>query len=137
MDALVMAGGFKGTRLQPLTFSLPEPLHARRRADPFSRSSSTRCAARAFAGCSCRSATRVISCGPSCARSTCPASTSHSSPEPEPLGTAGALAVLPDDVESLFMINGDILTDVDFAAVLQGHRAQDEAWLTVVTTTTR
>jgi len=43
--------------------------------------------------------------------------------EQEPLGTAGALRLLPDDVENVFVVNGDILADLDFAAVLRGHVA--------------
>ena len=53
--------------------------------------------------------------------------------EESPLGTAGALRMLPADVEDLFMINGDILTKTNFAGVLEGHRnAPGEASLTVV-----
>lgn len=51
--------------------------------------------------------------------------------EDQPLGTAGALRLLPGDLEHCFVVNGDILTDVDFAAVLRGHVAAACA-LTVV-----
>ena len=36
--------------------------------------------------------------------------------ESEPLGTAGALGLLPKDIinEPIFVMNGDLLTDVDF-----------------------
>lgn len=41
-----------------------------------------------------------------------------------PLGTAGALGVLPEDVEGdLLVMNGDILTTVDFAALAESHAA--------------
>ena len=33
--------------------------------------------------------------------------------EPEPLGTAGALRFIPDLDETLLVVNGDILTDLD------------------------
>lgn len=41
--------------------------------------------------------------------------------EEEPLGTAGALRLLPADVEHVFVVNGDILTDASFAAILADH----------------
>ena len=43
--------------------------------------------------------------------------------EETPLGTGGALSLLPDDLpnEPLIMINGDILTNVDFSKILDFH----------------
>lgn len=43
--------------------------------------------------------------------------------EDSPLGTGGALSLLPSDIPKspLIMINGDILTNVDFAKVVQFH----------------
>jgi len=44
--------------------------------------------------------------------------------EQRPLGTAGALSLLPEDVEGdLLVMNGDILTTVDFSALLESHAA--------------
>jgi len=43
--------------------------------------------------------------------------------EDEPLGTAGALDLLEDWDETLLVINGDILTNVDFTAMLDYHRS--------------
>jgi len=45
--------------------------------------------------------------------------------EEEPLGTAGALAYLPRQDEPVLVINGDILTSVDFSAMLDFHREHD------------
>jgi dTDP-glucose pyrophosphorylase/CBS domain-containing protein len=42
--------------------------------------------------------------------------------EQEPLGTAGALGLLEDSDEPLLVINGDILTQVDFRAMVAFHR---------------
>ena len=44
-----------------------------------------------------------------------------------PLGTGGALSLLPDTLpkEPLIMINGDILTNVDFGKVLDFHIKQN------------
>lgn len=46
--------------------------------------------------------------------------------EEEPLGTGGALGLLPNDVPDLplFLINGDVLTNVDFEKVLEFHNKQ-------------
>jgi len=50
--------------------------------------------------------------------------------EDEPLGTAGALSMLEDKGMPVVVINGDILTSVDFRAMLSFHREHD-AELTV------
>jgi dTDP-glucose pyrophosphorylase/CBS domain-containing protein len=42
--------------------------------------------------------------------------------ENQPLGTAGALSMLDQSDEPLLVINGDILTQVDFVAMLDFHR---------------
>jgi NDP-sugar pyrophosphorylase family protein len=52
--------------------------------------------------------------------------------ETEPLGTAGALRALPDLSGPLLVMNGDVLTELDFQALLQAHRASG-AVLTVAT----
>lgn len=43
-------------------------------------------------------------------------------PEESPLGTAGALSLMEATDEPLLVINGDILTEVDFRAMLAFHR---------------
>lgn len=50
--------------------------------------------------------------------------------EDQPLGTAGALGLMADQKEPLLVINGDILTSVDFRAMHRFHR-ENEALLTV------
>jgi NDP-mannose synthase len=42
--------------------------------------------------------------------------------EDEPLGTAGALRVIPDLEGTFIVMNGDILTTIDFAELLAVHR---------------
>jgi NDP-mannose synthase len=44
--------------------------------------------------------------------------------EREPLGTAGALRSIPDVDESLLVVNGDILTDLDPRKLLEFHHSQ-------------
>ena len=43
--------------------------------------------------------------------------------ESDPLGTGGALGLLPPDIEEgpIIVINGDILTDLDFTKILHHH----------------
>lgn len=50
--------------------------------------------------------------------------------EDQPLGTAGALSLLGSTREPLLVINGDILTQVDFRAMMEFH-ADNEADMTV------
>ncbi len=52
--------------------------------------------------------------------------------EDEPLGTAGALKVVPNLDETFIAMNGDILTTLDYAALVDHHRATG-ATLTVAT----
>lgn len=56
-------------------------------------------------------------------------------PEPEPLDTAGGVRSVVDRVRSPFLVlNGDILTDVDYRAVVDEHRAADADATLVLTT---
>ena len=52
--------------------------------------------------------------------------------EDEPLGTAGALRVIPDLDETFIAMNGDILTSLDYADLVAFHREQG-ATLTIAT----
>lgn len=49
--------------------------------------------------------------------------------EKEPLGTGGALGLLPEDIPDLplIMINGDVLTNVNFERILQFHKKNNSA----------
>jgi NDP-sugar pyrophosphorylase family protein len=47
--------------------------------------------------------------------------------EDEPLGTAGALAMLENVDDDLLVCNGDILTTLDFSALVAFHREQEAA----------
>jgi NDP-sugar pyrophosphorylase family protein len=44
--------------------------------------------------------------------------------EGAPLGTAGPLRLIPDLEDSFLVMNGDLLTDFDYGALLRTHRAQ-------------
>jgi NDP-sugar pyrophosphorylase family protein len=52
--------------------------------------------------------------------------------EDEPLGTAGALKMVPDLDETFIAMNGDILTSLDYAELVAFHREQGAA-LTIAT----
>jgi NDP-mannose synthase len=51
-------------------------------------------------------------------------------PEEEPLGTAGALRLIPDLEDTFIVMNGDVLTSIDYGALWDYHREQG-ATLTV------
>jgi dTDP-glucose pyrophosphorylase/CBS domain-containing protein len=50
--------------------------------------------------------------------------------EENPLGTAGALGLMPPPQSPLLVINGDILSRVNYRAMLDFHR-ENQAWLTM------
>lgn len=52
--------------------------------------------------------------------------------EHEPLGTAGPLSLLDDFTEDVIVMNGDVLTDIDYAALLYDH-GTDGAVATIAT----
>ncbi len=45
-------------------------------------------------------------------------------PEDEPLGTAGALRLIPDLEDTFIVMNGDVLTSLDYGALWEYHREQ-------------
>ena len=47
--------------------------------------------------------------------------------EKEPLGTAGALSLLPKQTSPVVMMNGDLLTKVDFSELLSYHQEEEAA----------
>lgn len=47
--------------------------------------------------------------------------------EAEPLGTAGSLAMIPGLDETFLVVNGDILTTMDFQALIRHHRSSGAA----------
>jgi NDP-sugar pyrophosphorylase family protein len=47
--------------------------------------------------------------------------------EREPLGTVGALSLIDGLDEPFLVMNGDVLTDIDYAGLLKAHAASDAA----------
>ena len=125
-----MAGGL-GTRLQPLTFSLPKPLlpvGGQPILEILLRQLRRHGFTRVFVsvghkGHLVRSYLNEVSVD---------GVETRCLSENEPLGTAGALRLLPPDVGDVFVVNGDILTESDHGDVLRGHAAQDAAMTVVV-----
>lgn len=56
--------------------------------------------------------------------------------EDQPTGTAGSLALVPGLDRTFLVSNGDLLTDLDFASLLEFHKAR-QATLTIATHTRR
>jgi NDP-sugar pyrophosphorylase family protein len=56
--------------------------------------------------------------------------------EHEPLGTAGALRLIPDLSDTFIAMNGDVLTNLDYRALVDHHRER-EAALTIAMTAKR
>jgi dTDP-glucose pyrophosphorylase len=122
LKAVVMAGGF-GTRLQPLTDELPKPMLPVNGRPLMER----------IIGQLRKAGIRSVNI------------TTHYKPEKitehfgdghsfgvelnyvseqKPLGTGGALGLIPVPEEPLLVINGDILTQVDFRSMLSFHQEQ-------------
>jgi NDP-sugar pyrophosphorylase family protein len=130
MDAVVLAGG-RGTRLAPLTVTVPKPLLPLGERPIIDILIAQLAAAgvrrvvvclgylaplmQAFLGDGGRWGVRIESCV-----------------EAEPLGTAGGLRNIEGLADDFFVVNGDTLTDLSFAALAEAHRAAD-AWATLFT----
>lgn len=123
-DALVVAGG-RGTRLQPLTFTTPKPLL-------------DFCGAPFLAGVILRLAAAgvervflVVGDDTAPFEVLRPDARAHGVElvlvtEDEPLDTAGGVRSVVDELTGPFLVlNGDILTDVDYAEVATHHRDAD------------
>ena len=127
MRAVVLAGGL-GTRLRPYTAILPKPLlpigdrpvieHILRRLESFG----VRRVDLAVAHLG-----ELIRVYLSEATDLGAALDLRWHWEDEPLGTAGALRVIPDLEGTFLVMNGDILTNIDFAALLDVHRRSSAA----------
>jgi len=128
MHAVILAGG-KGTRLKPFTTTLPKPL-VPVGEDPIlaivlaqlKRAGFTRVTLAirhmaeliiSFFGAGERYGLAI-----------------DYSVERTPLGTVGPLTLIPDLAESFLVMNGDILTDLDFASFFAAH-LEGEQELTV------
>lgn len=125
-SAFILAGGL-GARLRPHTLILPKPLM------PLGRETILERLLRNIASAEPTNVTislgylghlveAVIQDGSSAGLSV------TYTREPEPLGTAGALALLPYDLQDddvLLVLNGDTLTNLDFGELLDWFESED------------
>ncbi|MDQ3931414.1 MAG: NDP-sugar synthase, partial [Actinomycetota bacterium] len=124
--AVIMAGG-RGTRLQPLTHAVPKPLL------PFCGAPLLEGTIRRLAKSGIRRVFLVVgnelaAFEPLRALCTHLDVTLEFVPEPTPLGTAGGVRSLAErSSDSLLVLNGDIVTDLDYGAVVTAHRGSGAA----------
>lgn len=133
MRAVIMAGG-RGTRMQPYTTVLPKPLL------PVGDRPILAILLQQLAAAGVRRVDLCVGYLGGLIRAylaeaaTVPADLElvfH--PEAEPLGTAGALRDVTDLVEPFLLLNGDVLTALDFGALMRDHRESGAALTVTVT----
>jgi len=126
VQAVILVGGF-GTRMRPLTNTRPKPLL------PFANEPLLLHTMRQLAGGGVGEI--VLSTGylPETFDELVPSARKLGvdvvlSTEPSPMGTSGAVKLLEDRLEERFLVlNGDVLVDVDFGALVAEHRRADAA----------
>jgi NDP-sugar pyrophosphorylase family protein len=120
-DALIVAGG-AGTRLAPLTLSIPKPLL------PFCGAPFLEGVVRRLAAVGITRVWLIVGADVSPFAALVGAGARHGVDvrlvaEPEPLGTAGGVRSVLDRLDATFLVlNGDILTDIDLTALIDAHR---------------
>ena len=126
MRAVVLAGGL-GNRLKPLTIVIPKPLV------PVGQYSIIEILARQLAAQGFDRITISVGHLASLIETFCGDGERWNIRidyvrEHEPLGTAGCLSLIDDlDEDRVMVLNGDILTNADFAAAFKAHSADDGA----------
>jgi len=124
-QVVVLAGG-KGTRLRPYTTSFPKPLM------PLGDRPILEIVLRQLAAAGFTDVTLAVGHLSSLIEayfgdgSDCGVRLSYLR-EDTPLGTAGPLARLADPAEHLLVLNGDILTDLNFSTFMRYHQTQKAA----------
>ncbi|MFI2645369.1 NDP-sugar synthase [Streptomyces sp. NPDC018610] len=132
MHAVILAGG-KGVRLRPYTTALPKPLVPIGDQHAILEIVLRQLSAAGFAGC-----TIAIGHLGEIIRAYVGDGSQWGmrvdySTEESPLGTMGPLLTMRDRLPETFLVmNGDVLTDLDYADVLRRHRAS-QAPLTIAT----
>jgi NDP-sugar pyrophosphorylase family protein len=120
MRAVILAGG-KGTRLHPHTLILPKPLM------PVGDLAILEIVLLQLAARGFRRATLAVGHLSELIRAVIGDGRRYGldvdySREPEPLGTAGPLGLVEGLDGTFLVMNGDILTDIDYAALVERHR---------------
>ncbi|MEX1177474.1 MAG: NDP-sugar synthase [Nitriliruptor sp.] len=131
-EACIVAGG-AGTRLRPLTATTPKPLL------PFCGVPFLAGVLERLAGVGVERVLLVVGADPSPFEVLRDGARElgidlEAVPEPEPLDTAGGVRAALDRMSGTFLVlNGDILTDVPLAPVIDAHRAAGAAATLVLT----
>jgi NDP-sugar pyrophosphorylase family protein len=130
MRAVILAGG-RGTRLAPYTTAIPKPLL------PLGDTPILEVVIRQLAHAGINHITLTLGHMSAYVRAFLEQHKSLGrlvridfAEEEKPTGTAGSLANVPGLDETFLVMNGDILTDLDYRALFQFHAAQ-KAWLTI------
>ena len=124
MQAVILVGGF-GTRLRPLTFTTPKPLL------PIANVRQLEHLIAALGSAGVTRAVLALGFKPepffqAFPDGVCAGVELHYAVEPEPLDTAGAIGFAARDAgidDTFIVMNGDILSDLDPAALVAFHRA--------------
>jgi NDP-sugar pyrophosphorylase family protein len=122
MKAIVLAGG-RGTRLAPYTTVLPKPLM------PIGDMPILDVVLRQLAAAGYDHITLAVGYLAELLMAYCGDGSRYGvqlsySREEAPLGTAGPIALVPDLDETFLVMNGDLLTTIDYRAMLAFHRAR-------------
>jgi len=125
MRAVVLVGGF-GTRLRPLTFTTPKPML------PVGHRPIIENLVTMLAAAGIDEVVLALGFKPEPFREafpdgTCAGVRLHYAVEPEPLDTGGAIRFAADHAgidETFVVVNGDVLTDLDVATLVDFHRAR-------------
>ncbi len=128
MEAVLLAGG-KGTRLRPFTHVFPKPLMPLGEAEPMPI---IEVVLRQLARFGFRDVTVITGYLTELIEAFCGSGKRFGTRlsyrrEVSPLGTAGGLTLLDRPEEPVLVINGDILTTLDFGAMYEFHRRRGAA----------
>jgi NDP-sugar pyrophosphorylase family protein len=128
MKAILLAGG-KGTRLRPYTHVLPKPLMPLGETDPMPI---IEVVLRQLARFGFRDVTIITGYLTELIEAFCGDGRRFGTRlryrrEETPLGTAGGLALLQRPTDPVLVINGDILTTLDYRAMYEFHRVRGAA----------
>ena len=132
MKAVIMAGG-KGTRLRPLTCSLPKPM-AQVAGRPMMEHVVELLVSHGFTDLACTLCFMPEAVSSHFGDGSAWGCSMRYSVETTPLGTAGSVRALGDFIDGTFLVaSGDALTDIDLSAAVAFHRLQGASATLVLT----